>query len=385
MSDDGVVIYTFVPGTVGQPYIEGLPQFYAVDAKTGKVLWNKTPADLPKVGHRYLVYLSHYPSDGVAYYAAINRVYAFNIKTGEPAGRGLYVMAKTEIIQGISVANKVAYMTTISNTLYAVNIIDGQLKFRINFDDAFTSGGPPTVFNGMVYIGTSANQGKRNNYFAITTDTGITMQQVPLPELDWQSGRPNPVATSEGVYLTGGMTLPNNNGNAVVYQFSLAKRIPTGSAMWTMKTGIDNKGPGAIMASPQMLNDQLYFGRQDSSFWSLDTRSGNTRFTITEPELKGNVTHAAAVLEYEYLQNFAKGVAYFGASDGWFHAVSSSKRTLWKVRTAPQASTHPAITTSPGLGRPLRQGPRVGLALPPPPPPFPHTYVSHTCLLTRLV
>lgn len=85
---------------------------------------------------------------------------------------------------------------------------------------------------------------------------------------------------------------------------------------WKFKTG------AAIVSSPALSADTIYFGSSDHSFYALDKHSGKLRWKFAT---QGRVTSSPAV---------AAGRVYFGSYDGTFYALdAASGGVRWKFAT----------------------------------------------------
>jgi outer membrane protein assembly factor BamB len=86
---------------------------------------------------------------------------------------------------------------------------------------------------------------------------------------------------------------------------------------WKFKTG------AAIVSSPAVSADSVYFGSSDHSFYALDKHSGKLRWKFAT---QGRVTSSPAV---------AAGRVYFGSYDSSFYALDAASGVLrWKFATA---------------------------------------------------
>jgi outer membrane protein assembly factor BamB len=85
---------------------------------------------------------------------------------------------------------------------------------------------------------------------------------------------------------------------------------------WKFKTG------AAIVSSPAVSADSVYFGSSDHSFYALDKHSGKLRWKFAT---QGRVTSSPAV---------AAGRVYFGSYDSTFYALDAASGVLrWKFAT----------------------------------------------------
>jgi outer membrane protein assembly factor BamB len=86
---------------------------------------------------------------------------------------------------------------------------------------------------------------------------------------------------------------------------------------WQYKTG------GALVSSPIVTGEAIYFGSNDHNLYALDRQTGALRWKFPT---KGRITATPAVVE---------GRVYFGSYDSQFYALDAAKGTLlWKFSTA---------------------------------------------------
>jgi eukaryotic-like serine/threonine-protein kinase len=86
---------------------------------------------------------------------------------------------------------------------------------------------------------------------------------------------------------------------------------------WQYKTG------AALVSSPIVSGDAIYFGSNDHNLYALDKQTGALRWKFPT---KGRITATPAVVE---------GRVYFGSYDSQFYALDAAKGTLlWKFSTA---------------------------------------------------
>jgi outer membrane protein assembly factor BamB len=86
---------------------------------------------------------------------------------------------------------------------------------------------------------------------------------------------------------------------------------------WQYKTA------AAVVSSPVVSGDTIYFGSTDHSFYALDKHTGALRWKFAT---KGRIASTPAVVE---------GRVYFGSYDSQFYALDAAKGTLlWKFSTA---------------------------------------------------
>ncbi len=277
--------------------------------------------------------------NGVAYVGSVDHnVYALNASTGALIWK---YTAGDEIGLSPTVANGVVYAVTsgVDNHLYALNATTGALLWK------YTAGyitSPPTVANGLVYVG-AANE---PSLYALNAATGA---------LIWK-------------YTTGGgaIDLSPAVANGVVYfgddgaRSVYALNAATGALIWTYATDSD------VDSSAAVVNGVVYIGNNAPGFYALNASTGallwrfyangNPGDSCSNPSVAnglvyigcysfyaGNSVYAVdAATQLIVWQGafgvnsptIANGVAYVGSTDDKVYALEASTGALlWSYAT----------------------------------------------------
>jgi outer membrane protein assembly factor BamB len=220
-------------------------------------------------------------------------LYAMNAVNGHI--KWSYAMG-AEVNSSPAVANRVVYEGA-GGTLYALRAATGTLLWSYP-----TSGGSPTVVNGVVYVGSS-------NVSAFDAATGTLLWTTPY-------GKSSP-AVGDGIVYVG-------SGNGSIYAFAAA----TGALLWTYATG------GAVRTTPAVANGVVYVGSSDDHFYALD---GSTGSVLWSQAIQVNGSDSSPAV--------ANGVVYVGSEDGNLYALDAfTGSTVWVTRTRHgQVETSPAV------------------------------------------
>jgi len=168
-----------------------------------------------------------------------------------------------------------------------------------------------------------------------------------------------PVPALHGVkwkFKTGGaiVSSPAVSGDAVYFGSSdhnfYAVQAASGALRWKFPTH------GRVTSSPAVSDGHVYFGSYDSNFYALDAASGALLWkfaTAGERRFSGRHLHGAEPAAEVMPDPFdvflsspalADGVVYFGSGDGNVYALDAASGTLrWKFHTGSVVHASPAI------------------------------------------
>jgi len=208
--------------------------FFAVRAKTGKVIWNykTSTADTFNSSAAY--------SNGLVYFGGWNALYALEAKTGKEEFRIKIVQTASytpAIFKGL------VYFSSKDTFLYAVNASNGDVIWRTKLSGSSWVTSSPAIANGMVYAGTSDG----HKLFAVAADSG---------EIKWK-------------FKTGGYVWSSPVfADGIVYVGSVDKKLYavdalTGDEIWEYETG------GGITSSPLVSDGVVYVGSRDGYLYAL--------------------------------------------------------------------------------------------------------------------
>ena len=136
-------------------------------------------------------------------------------------------------------------------TVLDVNNV-GSLKLKWSYPSVSTSS--PAVVNGVVYVGSGAN-----NVYALNASTG-----APLWSYTTGGGVTSSPAVANGVVYIG-----SDDGN--VY----ALNASTGAKLWSFNTG------SYVQSSPAVANGVVYVGSNDNNVYALNASTGAKLWNYT--------------------------------------------------------------------------------------------------------
>jgi len=327
---------TFVPGGSsagsGVQYGGGMvfpgsyePRQLALDARTGRVLWD-TPT-------KSAMLFSGAYSDGRFIRAGShdNTLYCFNASTGTvlwaftPGTPDGYFCVSPAIAYGM------VYMLNKDGFLYAVNMETGKLVWKYEGPGALMFPGMPTVADGKVYATTGQEAtytGKpgASEFACLDAFTGKLFWKLPLEAFAPRES----VAIAYGkLYMVpGSVTTAVDSMSGGEYS-TLHQVWAFGTTDWPMwrhdaaHSGADQSGPanltllwkfktdGAVVSSPSIAYGNAYFGSQDGNIYALNARNG---VLLWKHKTESSVKSSPAV---------AYGRVYTGTDDGNIYALDA--------------------------------------------------------------
>ena len=274
---------------------------YAVDASTGRRIWNYTTETNN--------YVSTGPAvvDGIVYIGGLRtKIYAVDASTGAliwnytvPAPS----TTRSTISSSPAVANGVVYVGSFDNNIYALNAATGTLLWNYTTGNFVFSS--PAVVNGIVYVGSCDNK-----IYSLDATTGAHL---------WNFTTGSYVVSSPAV------------ANGVVYVGSRDNNIyalnaSTGAFLWNFTTG------GMVDSSPAVANGVVYVGSYDNNTYALNADTG---------VLIWNHTTGSGVRSSPAIAN---GVVYVGSNDNNTYALNANTGALiWNYTTGAEVSSSPAV------------------------------------------
>ena len=309
------------------------PHQIALDAKTGKVLWDKeTKGSMLFSG-------SYYQGKFFRGGTHDNTLYSFDANNGDI----LWTFnPKTEdgyFCVGPATAYGIVYALNKDGYLYALNATNGDLVWKYRGPGTLMFPGTPTVADGKVYATTgqtaSYTGGQGASEFAcLDAYTGTVIWKLPVEAfapresvaiaygnlymipgsvtkaVDSISGEE--YDTAGQVWAFGPQSWPMWRQNPA--HSAVAQSGPTNlTLLWNFTTG------GAVASSPSMADGRVYFGSQDKNVYSLD--AGNGSFIWKFPT-NSRIESSPAV---------SNGKVYIGPDDGNVYCLNANDGSLiWK-------------------------------------------------------
>ncbi len=258
--------------------------FYALDAESGRVEWEKDIGELAAASPAY--------SDG--------RLFAVSLEPGEAVGmraRDGKVLWRRPL-PGRSETSPVVFGKTVivgseSGDVFALDVESGEVEWQVS--TAGNVKGGLALDEGILYGANYAGE-----VFAIRASSG---------EFVWRSSTQGDSFTRGGpVYSTpavafGRVYLGSIDGR--VYSFD----ADNGELAWSHSTG-DWVYPGPAVADTKRSGPTVYIGSKDQNFYALDAETGEVRW---QKDLGGIVLGAASVLgEVVYVGVIGPNIGSFG-------------------------------------------------------------------------
>jgi outer membrane protein assembly factor BamB len=210
-------------------------------------------------------------SDGLIYIGSLDSsFYALDAKTGKELWQ---FKSESKISSTAAIYNGICYFES-GNVLYAINR-KGKLKwkFTLYFGEANNQLDPwdfqhssPVIHEDVVYIGT-----EQGYLIGVDAKSGE-------PVLRCQTLSESPIRTTpvvfEGLVMYG-------DWDGVFY----ASRLENGSLAWKYDTRKDGTFPwaNAIHGSPKVVDGQVYFAGRSCRLYSLNARSGKKNWHYSSP------------------------------------------------------------------------------------------------------
>lgn len=241
---------------------------------------------------------------GIVYIGSKNNtLFALDAVTGEEKWR--FVTGGSLASSSPAVSGGIVYIGCDDNNLYAVDAATGAEKWRFATRGAVTSS--PAVSNGVVYFGSDDQ-----DLYAVDAVTGAEK---------WRFGTGGDVRSSPAVL------------NGVVYVGSFDHFLYAIDAM----TGVQKwKYPASgnwIASSPAVSNGVVYVGSYDSNLYAIDAATGHGKW---HKKLGTSVTSSPAVSD---------GIVYVGSFDNNLYAFNAITGTeKWRFSTGNKVYSSPAVS-----------------------------------------
>ena len=401
---------TYVPGggTTGSgvTYGEGLvfPGSFenhqmALDAKTGKVVWDTLTKGPMIFSGSY--YQGRYLRGGTD----DNTLYCFNATNGNilwtytPDTEGYFCV-------GTAVGYGMVYAMNKDGNLYAVNVETGKLVWKYTGPGPLMFPGAPTVADGKVYATTGQNAYYNNEvgasqYACLDAHTGQVIWKLKMEALAPRESAivaygmlyliPGEVTTavdtiSGNEYSTANQLWAMGTNNISTSNWSMWGADPTHSS--TAAQGPNNltlawkfATNGSVLSSPTSADGIVYFGSQDKNVYAVGAWSGNLiwKFATNAPvesslaiangkvytgggdgnvycldaysgnllwtaPVNGNVPYTFSTIVMKSSPAVLNGMVYVGSMDGNMYALDANKGNIvWKTGTDGPIMNSPSV------------------------------------------
>ncbi len=280
--------------------------------------------------------------NGVVYVGSTDgNVYALKASTGA------LLWSYTTFSPVVAVSNGEVYVGSqeggLTTPFYALNASTGAVLWSWGTDVAVV--GPPTVANGVVYIGgidwnNAVNASGSGVWRALTvppyhTDSSMAFADGVLyyfPGEDREIAVSSPaVANGVAYFATDMVSLNASDGSVQCGNLGVngvaAMNAITCAVLWNYTAG-----GGVTYSSPAIVNGVMYFGSDGGNVYALNTSTGALLWSYAN---SGAVQSSPAV---------ANGVVYIGSDDNNVYALNASTGAqLWSYTTGGSVESSPAI------------------------------------------
>jgi outer membrane protein assembly factor BamB len=290
---------TVVDGSV---YISGNSgTVYSIDTETGNENWSYTFADA-QIDSRPTV------ANGTVYIGTAGfRLIAIDADSGEEqwsVDEYSGVISAPTVVDGIVYAGAGPYND--AGPLFAVNAATGEIEWEFATPDGIRRYGGPTVFNGVVYVGTAGGE-----LYAVDAETGDHEWVFSNPSQGIESG---PTVYENTVYFA---------TNTSIYSVDSV----TGEQEWVLNVG------GGSQSSPTIVEDPNQGGSVGSrvnlgtlghtNFWAVKSTSDATATMNNVGTSAWEITGTEGDIESVPLNednpqiSLEPGTRYMIENDGW--------------------------------------------------------------------
>ncbi len=308
------------------------PHQMALDAKTGKVIWDtETKGSMTFSGSYYYGKLLKAGEHD-------NTFYCFDTNTGKilwmfnPGTQFGYWAS------GSAVAYDKVYELNKDGYLYALDVNTGQLVWKYKGPGFLFWPGWPVVADGKVYATTGqrassdpiTGEYSKSEFVCLDAYTGGLLWKLPIEAYPPRES----VAIAYGnLYLIPGYIKENTMDTYI----TLNEVWAIGTKSWPMwrhdpeHTGTGQSGPtnltlrwkfttgGGVASSPSVVDGKAYIGSEDKNVYCLDARSGSLVWNFTTGF---RIKSSPAVVD---------GKVYLGPDDGYVYCLDAKNGSLfWK-------------------------------------------------------
>ncbi|SMC04235.1 Outer membrane protein assembly factor BamB, contains PQQ-like beta-propeller repeat [Sulfobacillus thermosulfidooxidans DSM 9293] len=275
----------------GVVYVGGIgnkPAVYAIDAKTGKTLWktdvNNQVMTTPVV-HDGIVFvgsgnhnfpISHVPQYGVQIIRGNgpSAIYALDARTGAILWKH---ETQGEDMPTFVYANHLVYVANGSDELLALSPLTGQTVWKLSLP-SYVSMSSPTIVGNMMYFGG-------------THPAAIYAINLQTHQVQWMHTLPHPLggsddvppAAADGMIYFDYVQQVHNEPHEVVY----ALNAQNGHTVWTVDEGAGtipvgpNGGPRDETGIPTIYGNRLYVSSPlTDSFYAFNLQTGALDFSV---------------------------------------------------------------------------------------------------------
>ena len=262
----------------------GDDNLYAVDTKTGEIIWQ---SERVLSANPCVIY-------GIVYCESLNYLFVVDAITGleKWVFRKFGVFSPPAIVDGVVYASccdieiEMHGSSDSDNYLFAVDAATGLEKWKFKTCTNFA----PAVYDGVVYLG------KRYDLYAIDIKTGQELWRFRAGiEINTSASVVNGV-----VYF--GTSINWDYSDTPSYLFAIDAK--TGQELWRFEVG------DFIYSSPTIVDGVVYFGCTDKNLYAVDAKTGQELWRF---ETESEISYSSPCV--------VDGVVYIGSDDGYLYAI----------------------------------------------------------------
>lgn len=306
----------------------------ALDAKTGKVLWDtETKSAMLFSG-------SYYEGKFFRGGTHDNTLYCFNATTGEILWTFNADTVEGYFSVGPAVAYGMVYELNRDGYLYALDMETGGVVWKYKGPGPLVFPGSPVVADGKIYATTgqemSYTSEQRNSEFAcLDAFTGKLIWTLPVEAF---APRESIAVAYGNLYLIPGDVTRSVDTESGEEYDTINQIWAIGTKPWPMyrydpaHSASGQSGPttlsllwnfstqGAIVSSPSLSDGQVYFGSQDTFVYSLNARTGQR---IWKFQTNDRIKSSPAVSD---------GKVFIGPDDGYIYCLDANDgHLIWST------------------------------------------------------
>jgi outer membrane protein assembly factor BamB len=330
------------------------PHQMALDARTGKVLWD-TETKSP------MVFSGSY-SDGRFFRGGThdNTMYCFNATTGDILWTFNPHTEDGYFCIGPAVAYGMVYELNKDGYLYALDVNTGNLVWKYKGPGPLIFPGNPVIADGKIY----ATTGQKASYAGYTSQSEFACLDAYTGQLIWKlpieafAPRESVAIAYGNLYLIPGDVTTSVDVQSGEEYATVNQIWAIGTKAWPMwrhdpaHTATGQSGPvnltlcwnfttdGAVVSSPSVANGLVYFGSHDKNVYCLDARTGAFIWNFTTG---ARIKSSPAI---------ADGRVYIGPDDGNVYCLDAYNGSLiWSQNAGGYIEVNfaaaPALRSSP--------------------------------------
>ncbi len=305
------------------------PHQMALDAKTGKVVWDtETKGTMTFSG-------SYYQGKFLKAGEHDNTFYCFDANTGDVLWEFNPGTQLGYWVSGCAAAYGKVYELNKDGHLYALDVNTGQLAWKYKGPGFMFWPGWPVVADGKVYATTGqrassdpfTGEYSKSEFACLDAYTGKLVWKLPI---EAHAPRESVAVAYGNLYLIPGY-IEENTMNRYT---TLDEVWSIGTKPWPMwrhdpeHTGTGQSGPtnltlrwnfttgGGVVSSPSVVDRRVYVGSQDKNIYCLDARSGRLLWNFTTGF---RIKSSPAVVD---------GKVYIGPDDGYVYCLDAKNGNL---------------------------------------------------------